>query len=70
LDNKTNRKGAVIMTKYRIEERIKAAQAVMAGESIAGRGGRHHLQKNPSFSRLTLKKERDSELGEGRVSPD
>jgi len=24
------------MTKYRIEERIKAAQAVMAGESIAG----------------------------------
>jgi len=36
LDNKTNRKGAVIMTKYRIEERIKAAQAVMAGESIAG----------------------------------
>jgi enolase len=28
LDNKTNRKGVTIMTKYRIEERIKAAQAV------------------------------------------
>jgi hypothetical protein len=58
LDNKTNRNGAVIMTKYRIEERIKAAQAVMAAK------------EPPSPSRLTLKNERDSELGEGRVSPD
>jgi len=70
LDNKTNRKGAVIMTKYRIEERIQAAQAVMAGESVAGGGGCHRLQKNPSPSRLTLKNERDSELGEGRVRAD
>jgi len=58
------------MTKYRIEERIQAAQAVMAGESVAGGGGCHRLQKNPSPSRLTLKNERDLELGEGRVSPD
>jgi hypothetical protein len=46
LDNKTNRKGAVIMTKYRIEEWIKAAQAVMAGESIPGGGGCIRLQMN------------------------
>jgi hypothetical protein len=46
LDNKTNRKGAVIMTNYRMEEQIQAAQAVMAGESIAGGGGRPRLKKN------------------------
>jgi transposase-like protein len=35
LDTKTNRKGAVLMTKYNLEERLAAAQAVEAGESIA-----------------------------------
>jgi hypothetical protein len=35
LDIKTNRKGAVFMTKYRVEERLAAVLAVEAGESIA-----------------------------------
>jgi hypothetical protein len=58
LDNKTNRKGAVIMTKYRIEEQIQAAQAVMAAK------------EPPSPSRSTLKNERELELGEGSVRAD
>jgi len=44
---------------------------LVRGKMFAGGGGCPRLQKNPpSPSRLTLKNERDSELGEGRVRAD
>jgi len=43
LDIKTNRKGAVLMTKYNLEERIAAVLAVEAGESIAGTAKRYQM---------------------------
>ncbi len=54
------------MTKHRIEERIKAAQAVMAGESIASGGGRHRLQKNPSSQQIDAKKRTGFGAGRGQ----
>lgn len=43
--HKTNRKGAVFMTKYTREERLAAVQAVETGESIASVAKQYHMSE-------------------------
>jgi transposase len=45
LDTKTNRKGAVFMTKYNVTDRIAAVQAVEAGESIGRVAKRYQIDR-------------------------
>jgi transposase len=54
---KTNRKGTVFMTKYKVSERLAAAQAVEAGESIASVARRFQMSAGVVSRSLRLYQE-------------
>jgi transposase len=53
----TNRKGAVFMTKYKVKERLAAAQAVETGEGIASVASRFQMSADVVSQSLKLYKE-------------